>query len=199
MTVNHGSLQLALPGRREHTPVTFLPITLRSRATSWISEQLGAFGCKCIQLNGFTASGMPNLPKSKFSTDLYHLFQSTDKIFFMDESTDFILLGSAITPPPPLYFGTFFGYYPPPPDFSEFRLGNPAASVPHALFHHANDTAAAQPMAAVVVWCYHTTMWLCLIQALGNFLQCHMLNLMFQVFFISYDAFAYRLFALRFS
>ena len=45
--------------------------------------------------------------------------------------------------PDPIVLWNFFRLLPPPPDFSEFRLGNPAASVPHALFHHANGTAAA--------------------------------------------------------
>ena len=109
---------------------------------------LGVWG-RCKPPNGVrgrapearqTHSGMPNLRKNPFSTDFYHLFQSTDKKLFMAESTDFFLLGSATTPPPPtldsrdfaprepirLRRVNFLGYYPKSQDFSEFRLGNPA-------------------------------------------------------------------------
>ena len=48
-----------------------------------------------------SSAGMPNILKNPFFTDLYHLFQSTDKQLLMDEFTDFFLLGSATTPPPP--------------------------------------------------------------------------------------------------
>ena len=43
---------------------------------------------------------MPNLQKNPFCTYFYHLFQSTGKKIFTDESTDFSFLGSASTPRP---------------------------------------------------------------------------------------------------
>ena len=42
-----------------------------------------------------------NFRKNQFCTDLYHLFQSTDKKWFMDESTDFSYSVPLLTPPPP--------------------------------------------------------------------------------------------------
>ena len=41
---------------------------------------------------------MPNLRKNPFSMDFDRLFQSTEKKWFMAESTDFFLLGSATNP-----------------------------------------------------------------------------------------------------
>ena len=63
---------------------------------------------------------------------------------FLDESTDFFVLGSATTPPPRLWTHgiprapseplqlrrvNFFGYYPKSQDFLEFRLGNPVFGI----------------------------------------------------------------------
>ena len=44
-------------------------------------------------------AGMPNLRKNPFSTDLYCLFQSTDKTMIYGRIYGFFLLGPATTPP----------------------------------------------------------------------------------------------------